>query len=143
VRGIGPLATTTTAQTFEGAALVGDACGYVDPVTGEGIYFALKGAEMLAQSLEWALHGNRRDRAALSGYLSGRRREIEPRARLGRLLQRGLRRPALVRAAFTLLEARPRVTDLIVSTTGDYVPLRELARPSVWLHALRPGGAAA
>ena len=40
VRGIGPLATRTSQQTFDGAALVGDACGYVDPVTGEGIFFA-------------------------------------------------------------------------------------------------------
>jgi flavin-dependent dehydrogenase len=37
IRGLGSLACRTTAQTFDGAALVGDACGYVDPVTGEGI----------------------------------------------------------------------------------------------------------
>ncbi len=32
-------------------ALVGDAAGFVDPITGEGIYYALKSAELLAQSL--------------------------------------------------------------------------------------------
>jgi flavin-dependent dehydrogenase len=32
-------------------ALVGDAAGFVDPVTGEGIYYALKSAELLAQAL--------------------------------------------------------------------------------------------
>ncbi len=32
-------------------ALVGDAAGFVDPLTGEGIYYAIKSAELLAQSL--------------------------------------------------------------------------------------------
>lgn len=32
-------------------ALVGDAAGFVDPITGEGIYYAIKSAELLAQSL--------------------------------------------------------------------------------------------
>jgi flavin-dependent dehydrogenase len=34
-----------------GWALVGDAAGLVDPVTGEGIYFALRSADLLAESL--------------------------------------------------------------------------------------------
>ena len=32
-------------------ALVGDAAGFVDPVTGEGIYYAIKSAELLAQAI--------------------------------------------------------------------------------------------
>jgi len=32
-------------------ALIGDAAGFVDPITGEGIYYALKSAELLAQAL--------------------------------------------------------------------------------------------
>jgi geranylgeranyl reductase family protein len=32
-------------------ALVGDAAGFVDPITGEGIYYAFKSAELLARSL--------------------------------------------------------------------------------------------
>jgi len=138
VRGIGPLARRTVRQTFDGAALVGDACGYVDPVTGEGVFFALKGAEMLAASAIEALHAGRSDRESLEGYARGRRREIEPRAAFASLLQRGLRHPALVRRAFGLLESRPELVDVLVSVTGDYVPLRELARPKLWWSALRP-----
>jgi geranylgeranyl reductase family protein len=36
----------------EGWALVGDAAGFVDPLTGEGIYYALKSAELLASAVE-------------------------------------------------------------------------------------------
>ena len=32
-------------------ALIGDAAGFVDPITGEGIYYAIKSAELLAQAL--------------------------------------------------------------------------------------------
>ncbi len=32
-------------------ALIGDAAGWVDPVTGEGLYYALRSADLLAQSL--------------------------------------------------------------------------------------------
>lgn len=37
--------------TGDGWALVGDAAGFVDPITGEGIYYALKSADLLAHAL--------------------------------------------------------------------------------------------
>jgi len=136
IRGVGALAVRSTRQAVAGAALVGDAAGYVDPVTGEGIFFALKGAQLLADGLARALHARRNDAGALAGYVRARSREVDARCRLATLIQRGLRRDAVVRAAFALLEARPRLADLLVSLVGDYVPLRELWRPSVWRAAL-------
>lgn len=35
----------------QGWALIGDAAGFVDPLTGEGIYYAIKSAELLAQAM--------------------------------------------------------------------------------------------
>ena len=35
----------------EGWALVGDAAGLVDPITGEGLYYALRSGDLLAQAL--------------------------------------------------------------------------------------------
>jgi flavin-dependent dehydrogenase len=32
-------------------ALVGDAAGFVDPITGEGIYFAIRSGELLAEAI--------------------------------------------------------------------------------------------
>ncbi|MBL8898390.1 MAG: FAD-dependent monooxygenase [Planctomycetes bacterium] len=133
----GPLARTTTRQTFDGAALVGDACSFVDPMTGEGLYFAMRGAELLAAALVPALHARRTDRAALAPYLRGRKREIAPRQRVARWMQRGLRHPALVRGFLGLLQRRPSLADLVVALTGDYVSPRDLLRPSLWRDALR------
>jgi geranylgeranyl reductase family protein len=42
----------------DGWALIGDAAGFADPITGEGIFYALKSAELLAQAIrETALPG--------------------------------------------------------------------------------------
>jgi flavin-dependent dehydrogenase len=142
VRGIGSMAVTTTQQTFDGAALVGDAAGYVDPVTGEGIYFAIAGSESLAEALVLALRARRRDRAQLASYERMRRTELDPRAKLATLLQRGMRHPRLVGAFVRALAARPRLADLLVALTGDYVPLREARRPSVVCAALFGRGGA-
>jgi flavin-dependent dehydrogenase len=136
VRGTGPLAWLTSRQTFDGAALVGDACGYVDPITGEGIWFALRGGQLLAASLIPALHARRTDSAALDAYVRSRRAEIGSRIAFDVLLQRAARRPWAVRTLMSMLSARPGLADVLVSLTGDYVPLRELARPSVWWSAL-------
>ena len=35
----------------EGWALIGDAAGFVDPITGEGLYYAMRSGELLAQAL--------------------------------------------------------------------------------------------
>jgi flavin-dependent dehydrogenase len=40
--------------TGEGWALIGDAAGFADPITGEGIYYAFKSADLLADALREA-----------------------------------------------------------------------------------------
>jgi len=140
IRACGPLAAYTARQVFDGAALVGDACGFVDPLTGEGLFFAMRGAELLANALDGALHARRADAQSLAGYARARRRELGPRYAGARLLQRALRHPRLTARGLALLERRPGLADLAVALTGDYVPLRELGRPGVWREALaRPG----
>lgn len=46
--------------TGDAWALVGDAAGFVDPITGEGIYFAIRSAELLAECFK--------EGTGLSGY---------------------------------------------------------------------------
>jgi geranylgeranyl reductase family protein len=49
---LGPRSWENNQISGPGWALVGDAAGLTDPITGEGIYFALKSAEILAQTIE-------------------------------------------------------------------------------------------
>jgi geranylgeranyl reductase family protein len=46
-----PRAWDSLRASGDGWALVGDAAGFVDPITGEGIYFALRSAELLAEAV--------------------------------------------------------------------------------------------
>jgi flavin-dependent dehydrogenase len=131
-RGTGPLAWSTTAQTFAGAALVGDAAGYVDPLTGEGIYYALFGARALAQALRQALHEPARSRQALASYARERARELGPRFVAAKALQRALRHPWLVRSFLRGLGRWPALADLLVTLSGDTIHPRDLLRPSFW-----------
>lgn len=131
-RGTGPLAFATTAQTFPGLALVGDACGYVDPLTGEGIYFALFAARALAAALTAALHDPHQEAAAMAAYRLARRREIGPRLQASMALQRALRHPWLVRAFLRQAAHWPALADLVVTLSGDTIHPRDLLRPSFW-----------
>jgi flavin-dependent dehydrogenase len=131
-RGTGPLAFTTRRQTAPGAALVGDACGYVDPLTGEGIYFALFTARALAQALGSAFAAPARAGRAMAAYVRERRREVAPRLLLARLLQRGLRHPWIAARVLAVLEQRPALADLLITLTGDAAHPRDLLRPSFW-----------
>jgi flavin-dependent dehydrogenase len=42
----------------EGWAMVGDAAGFTDPITGEGLYYALRSADLLSQALLAGLPGS-------------------------------------------------------------------------------------
>jgi flavin-dependent dehydrogenase len=137
-RGIGPLAFTTRRQVGRGFALVGDAAGYVDPLTGEGIYFALWGARRLAAALLEAIRDPAREAAALRAYAAGRRREIAPRLFLARLLQRGLRWPPLAATVLRALTRWPALADRLVTVTGDALHPRDLLRPREQLRDKMP-----
>jgi geranylgeranyl reductase family protein len=49
---LGPRAWKKNQISGPGWALVGDAAGLVDPITGEGIYYAFKSAQLLAETID-------------------------------------------------------------------------------------------
>ena len=131
-RGIGPLAHRSTAIVFDGAALAGDACGYADPLTGEGIYFALFTAEALGDALVRAAAEPAKAATVLRAYAAAHRREIGPRIAASLLLQRSLRHPWLVRSFLRAARRWPAFADLVVTLTGDSIHPRELTTPAFW-----------
>jgi len=50
IPGLAPASWDTRRTSGPGWALLGDAAGFADPVTGEGIYYALRSAELFAES---------------------------------------------------------------------------------------------
>jgi flavin-dependent dehydrogenase len=127
----GPFDCPVRAAVADGAVLVGDAAGYYDPFTGQGIYRALRGAELAAETLGAALRAGDTSAAALMPYERARRRAFGPGERLQRMVEAFVSRPPLLRWAARRLDRRPRVADAIIHATGDVHPVRSLLRPSL------------
>lgn len=141
VRATGPFASAARRAWTPGAALVGDAADFFDPFTGEGIYSALRGGELLASHLAGALHevksGARAD-SALRAYDSERRDEFDGKWKIERLVGAAVAFPSLINRAANVLSRRRDMADLLIGVVGDFVPAREVLRPGYLLKLFLP-----
>jgi flavin-dependent dehydrogenase len=126
----GPFASAVRRGWAPGAALVGDAADFFDPFTGEGIYAALRGAELLAPHIERALSATatRDADAALAAYDTDRIREFRGKWTVERMIGAAVSFPALMNLAARSLALRPAMANTIVGVTGDFVPARAVLR---------------
>ena len=116
-RGAGPLYRPVRGRVAERIALVGDAAGYVDAITGQGLSLSLLGARLLAAALPQALDlaGLRR---GLRSYDAELRRAFRAYALPARSLLALARRPALRRRAFRLCASHPRLFGALLELVG-------------------------
>jgi len=114
----------TTRAAGDGAVLVGDAATFIHPFTGEGVYFALRGAQMASDAIARALEAGDVSRRGLRGYDSARRADLLPRYRLCDAVQRVVHSPPLLAWASSRLRRSEPLTDLLLRAVGD------LARPA-------------
>jgi flavin-dependent dehydrogenase len=127
----------------KGAALVGDAADFFDPFTGEGIYTALRGGEILAHHVAQALANPRESERALRAYEKARRREFSGKWMVERLVGTAIAFPPVINRAANVLSKRRDMADLLVGVVGDFVPAREVLRPRYLLRLLLPSSARA
>jgi len=102
-RGLGPLRQRVRAVVADDVALAGDAAGYVDAITGEGISLALESAAVLTRELA------QRRRGVMVGYARAHHHAFRRYARLADALLAVARRPALRRRLVDVLARWPRV----------------------------------
>jgi geranylgeranyl reductase family protein len=135
----GPFASHARRAWAPGAALVGDAADFFDPFTGEGIYAALRGGELLAPFVLEALGAEQVRVAdeALARYERARRAEFRGKWIVERLIGRAVRYAPAINYFARTLESRKDMADLLVGVTGDFVPAREVLRPSYLLNLFR------
>ena len=130
VRATGPFATASRRPWARGAALVGDAADFFDPFTGEGIYAALHGGELLAPRIAEALRSSaRNERAILSDYERARKREFGGKWTLERIVGMAIAYPYFLNNAAKVLARRKDMADLIVGVAGDFIPARVVLSP--------------
>lgn len=119
VRGAGPFWQLARRRYADGVALVGDAAGYTDAVTGEGITLALLSADALAETIA--------ERWPLARYEAAWRRLSRAHRAFAALLGLGVAHSQLRRVAFRALAAAPRSFEVLLRmAAGESV--REIAR---------------
>jgi len=123
-----PLAYRVTPPRPGGVLFVGDAAGFYDPFTGEGIFTALRSAELAVETIVGALRRGNVSAATLAGYARARRAAFADKARVTHALQMLIGRRGLANSAARVLAHRPRALAAILGVIGDYVPARRLPR---------------
>ncbi len=124
MRSVGCFGHHTRRATDDGAVLVGDAATFIHPFTGEGVYFALRGAQLAADAVSGALERGDVSARSLRSYDRARRAELLPRYRLCDLVQRVVHSPALLGWGAERLRRSEPLTDLLLRAVGD------VARPA-------------
>ena len=95
LQGVGPLAFRARRCSWDGALLVGDSAGFIDPFTGEGIYHALRSGELAAEVIHEAFKANNFSKEFLQRYDRARTQEFRRKFRICHALQHILYRPWL------------------------------------------------
>lgn len=120
-RGTPPLTRRLSSLGEERLFLVGDAAGYVEPFTGEGMGWALWGALALAPLVHAAV--GRWDDALVHQWAQVHRRRIRRGQRVCTMVAWGLRRPWMARVAVRVFGTVPVLARPLVMHTSVAPPL--------------------
>jgi flavin-dependent dehydrogenase len=114
---LGPLAVDVCSHAIDGLLLAGDAAGFIDPMTGDGLRFATRGGELVASAALQALeHGWSGVHSRLA---AGRRREFGSKWRFNRVLRALVASPRAVDAATMAAHVAPAVLRAVIAAAGD------------------------
>ena len=132
-RAIGPLHQVARAPACDGVALVGDASGYLDAITGEGISLAIVQVQALYDTIGPWLRAS--DRAPTARDLQGYSRRISAMVRQHHLITRLVlflsRHPGLADRAIEGLGRQPELFRWLLSANMGEVSLASVPGPDI------------
>jgi geranylgeranyl reductase family protein len=131
IRGAAPIGHRVSSSAGPGWLLIGDAAGFVDPFTGEGIFRALRSARAAADAIHAGV-----DVAA--AYRAERRAAFAAKDTLTWLVQGFLAAPPLLERAVSRLAQRPAAALRLGSALGDCRPATDALAPGTLLELLAP-----
>jgi menaquinone-9 beta-reductase len=113
---MGPLAVEARACGVPGLLLAGDAAGFIDPMTGDGLRFAIQGGELAARAALGALADGRAAHQRLAVW---RRRAFTRKHCFNRALRSLVAAPSAVLAASAAARLAPWAIHRVVDIAGD------------------------
>ena len=144
VRSIDSLAFSVRPPNVGGLLLVGDAAGFIDPFTGEGIYLSLRSAQIAGGVVDAAFKKKDFSRASLAAYERLRHTEFDDKFRLSKILQWLIYNPPLCNRVIRTLAGNPDQASTLVGVIGDYIPAGEvMSIKFLWQLLLNAGGGGA
>ena len=121
---LGPLGVDSSAAGCPGLLLAGDAAGFVDPMTGDGLRFAIRGGELAAEAVLSELHSG----APAYRQLHARRTsEFAGKWRINRALRALVDSPRGLVLAARAAQAWPAPVTHLVGVAGDIALARQPA----------------
>jgi geranylgeranyl reductase family protein len=132
IRGASPIGHRVSRAAGPGWMLIGDAAGFIDPFTGEGIFRALRSARCLADALAPG------DDGAEERYRAARRSAFAAKDALTWTVQGMLAAPPVLGYALRRLSARPDLARRLGSALGDCRPATDALSPTFLAAVLRP-----
>ncbi|HET9541117.1 MAG TPA: FAD-dependent monooxygenase [Candidatus Limnocylindria bacterium] len=133
IRGASPIGHRVGAAAGRGWMLVGDAAGFIDPFTGEGIFRALRSARAAAEALAVG-----DDDEAAARYRAARREAFAAKDGLTWLVQGMLATPPVMGYAIRRLSRRPQLAARLGSALGDLRPASDALSPVFLAQVLWP-----
>ncbi len=132
IRGASPIGHHVAGVAGPGWMLVGDAAGFIDPFTGEGIYRALRSARAAGEALAAG------DEGAAERYRIARRGAFAAKDALTWMIQGMLAAQPVMGYALRRLAARPALASRLGSALGDLRPASDALSPLFLARLLRP-----
>ena len=137
ISGASPLGSRVSRRAGSGWLVVGDAAGFLDPFTGEGLHRALVSARLAASAIDAHLLGGSSGNELLS-YERAMRRRFASKDMVSRLVLSFLAQPALFERAARHLAERDDIRATMGLVMGDLVPASRALDPRFLAGLLGP-----
>lgn len=139
IAGASPLGGRVARRAGRGWLLVGDAAGFLDPFTGEGLHRALVSARLAAEAIDAGLRGpGGRLADGLASYDRAMADRFRAKDAVSVLVQAVLARPALFEHAAGRLARRDGIRETMGLVMGDLVPASRVLDPRLLAGLLLP-----
>ena len=126
VRSVESLAFTVKPVPCGGLVLVGDATGFIEPFTGEGIYLSLKSSLLAGEVIHSGFKISDFSQNILAVYEQKRHQEFDGKFLLSQVLQRVIYNRTFCNRVMKSLATNRALAETLVGVIGDILPAKKV-----------------